>query len=262
MGRPGRFGGVDTPAGAGSGTDPNAVHSGDAAGGDFAGTYPNPTIGTDKVVTAKILNANVTLAKIANIADLTILGNISGAPAPPVALTPLQARTVAGVSGKLWASMTAPSAAIANTETVVLSCTIPANYLVAGDTFQLRLSGVGTTSTSPGTGNWRARFAPTTMSGASILAMGPAFTASRTNAGFTVDYEINVYTIGATGTLQAESRCSTNPSVNDLFGTSLVSTSTATKTVDTTVANLLEFTFQSGAASANCTHYTGFIRQL
>lgn len=57
------------------------------------------SIDNDAVTTAKILNSNVTLAKIANIADLTILGNNSGGAAAPIALTVAQVKTMLALTG-------------------------------------------------------------------------------------------------------------------------------------------------------------------
>jgi len=55
------------------------------------------SIAANAVVTAKILDANVTLAKIATQADQTILGNNTGGAASPVALTAAQVRTILGL---------------------------------------------------------------------------------------------------------------------------------------------------------------------
>jgi hypothetical protein len=51
------------------------------------GTVTADKIGTDAVITAKILDSNVTLAKIQNIANDKVLGNTSGSSAAPSELS-------------------------------------------------------------------------------------------------------------------------------------------------------------------------------
>ncbi len=65
------------------------------------------TLADDVVVTAKIADSNVTLAKIADIADDTMLGNVTGAAAAPAALTPAQIRTMINVEDNAAADQTA-----------------------------------------------------------------------------------------------------------------------------------------------------------
>ena len=70
-------------------SSPNATHTGDVTGATAL------TIANDAVTTAKILNSNVTLAKIANITAGTILGNNNAsAAAAPLALTAAQVATM------------------------------------------------------------------------------------------------------------------------------------------------------------------------
>lgn len=72
----------------------NFVAVGDAAGGDLSGTYPSPTIGSLKVTTSKIAANAVTNAKLAQMANLTVKGNVSGATADPSDLTKADLETI------------------------------------------------------------------------------------------------------------------------------------------------------------------------
>lgn len=149
------------------------------------------------------------------------------------------------------ASLSAATAAISNTEVVILNATIPANYINIGTTYRITASGVGTTSTSPGNSTFRIRFGPTTLTGNIPTSLVVAATASRTAMPWRFDALVSVRTITASGTVIGECAVWSSPSTSDLFPLSSVSTTVATVVVDTTVQNLLELTYVSGASTSS-----------
>ncbi len=144
-----------------------------------------------------------------------------------------------GVRSLLKTSLTT-APAIANTETVVLSFTIPANTLIVGQSFAVSMGGgrVGAANVAP---TMRVRIGPTTLTGA--IAMQATNIQTANPGGWHFDGRLTVLTLGAAGTVSSE-------------GISAINTSTTTTitnnhrvdtiAIDTTVANLFEMTLISG----------------
>ena len=171
--------------------------------------------------------------------------------------------TPPGAGGTLLASITAASAAIANTETVVVAATLGAGSLAVGQSFRVRAAGVGTTAGTPGASTFRIRIGPTTLTGTIPTSVAPSAVASVTAQPFSFEAIVTIRTITASGTIIGECQVFGDDVATGLF-TVLVdlSATVATVAVDSTVANLLELTFQSGAASSSCTFHIATIESL
>jgi hypothetical protein len=103
------------------------VLTGDARLGDER----TPTNGS--VTTAKIVDANVTLAKLANIAAATILGNNTGGAAAPLALTAAQVKTLLAIAQSDVSGLTAALALLAPLASPALTGTATAvNLTLSG----------------------------------------------------------------------------------------------------------------------------------
>jgi hypothetical protein len=96
------------------------------------------TIANDAVTTDKILNSNVTLAKVANIADDRVLGNISGGAAAPSELTAANVVTLLGTN------LINPASGIDNSTS---SVTLSNGLIVKFGTFSMPSSGATQTVT-------------------------------------------------------------------------------------------------------------------
>lgn len=166
-------------------------------------------------------------------------------------------RAVAAPRPAMLASRTSSTSAIADTETVVVSATIPAGTLQAGDTFRIIAGGVHTNTTTPTTGSYRVRIGPTTLTGVlpavATLAYGGS---ARTDVEFMVHAQVTFRTVGASGTAIGGVATSFIVSANTNGAI------TSPVTVDTTVDNLIELTYQSGGASSTETYTHGSISKV
>jgi hypothetical protein len=152
------------------------------------------------------------------------------------------------------ASRTTATAAISTTETVVISRSLPANFLKAGTQLRIEASGVGTTGSTPGSTTWRMRIGPVTLTGNIASTLVAPNTASRTAMAWTLDAMFSVRTAGAAGTCIGNINVHSNVSTNDLYtSVSNVAGTSSTVAVDTTVVNLFELTVTTGAATSTVT---------
>lgn len=163
----------------------------------------------------------------------------------------LPAEATLGLSAR-----TSATGAITTTETVAASLTIPAGTFTVGSTYRLTCHGL-ITSSAANSVTFRMRVGTTTLTG--NVAMSRALTATTTASsnGFSISGLFTVRSVGASGACLGNVMIvgsATQPfSVN-----AASSETTATVAVDTTVANVLEFTVvtAAGTTSVNVTQAT------
>ena len=159
---------------------------------------------------------------------------------------------------RLFSKLTAAISAIANTETSVLSLSLPANTLAVGDTFKITAMGLHTNTLAASTSIYKIRIGSTTLTGA--VAVSNSFdngVIAKTNLIVKIEALLMVQSITASGTILGQIHVDkgfTSPTV-PTGGTSAVA-------LNTTVANLIELTFQSGAATTTHTFHAGIIELL
>ena len=148
--------------------------------------------------------------------------------------------------------------AIANTETVVVSKTLPANTMRAGTTFRISFSGVGTTGATPGTSEFRIRIGSVTLTGNVPTSYNVANAANKTGYLFKGEALVVIRSDGASGKTIGTITIFTD-SVYQLF-TYLISISTGSPVdVDTTAEKIIELTYKSGNAGTTLTFSTAII---
>jgi hypothetical protein len=153
--------------------------------------------------------------------------------------------------------------AIANTETVVVAFnSIPTAILnIAGVTFRVMVAGTLTTGATPGSGIFRIRIGPTTLTGVIPATITLAQTGSVTTAPFAITGMVTVRATGATGTLLGnlwvDAQNGAAPIAFTIAAAGFVSATTGTVTADLTLStNRLEFTYISGNAGSTATFRT------
>lgn len=131
---------------------------------------------------------------------------------------------------------------IANTETVVISAIIPANFFLVGTTFAVLAFGAFTFAA--GTSNWRIRVGPTTLTG--NVVVNPS-SVNSANSNVSCVGQVTCRSVGGAGTVTG------NLIIHSRLGWAVnpIAGAGAVVALDTTVQNRIELTYISGAAGAN-----------
>ena len=155
-------------------------------------------------------------------------------------------------------SRTANTATITTTQTQVVGITIPANTFTAGSVYEFDIWG-NVTSSAANTVTMRLRVGTTTLTGNIIANVAPTATTTASNNSFHLTGTVTVRSVGASGTIIGGIQFigqDTQPFTVRLRA----SQETATVTVNTTVANILEATIVTGGATTSVTVQQATIR--
>jgi len=154
--------------------------------------------------------------------------------------------------------LTAATAGINSTETLVDSLVVPANTLKVGSTIRIKASGV-CTSTVANASNFRFRIGTTTLTGNIAAVITPTAAASGTDVPFSVELIATVRAIGVSGTALGSGTLLNNGVTGVSAAAVVVGQVTTAVTIDTTAALRLELTYQADAATTTCTFHNAVI---
>lgn len=146
-------------------------------------------------------------------------------------------------------SLTGPTGAIANSETQVISYSIPANSYAAGDVWRV-IAWYTRAGTNAATATARIRIGTTTLTG--TIAATASIPGAATAVAGVIDAMVSIRTIGTGGTMYGSI-------VNHHSATSPVVANTAQTSINTTASNLIELTLVSGHANNNYTFQQAMI---
>jgi len=146
---------------------------------------------------------------------------------------------------------TTATAAIANTETVIISASLPANTIILGDTF--RFTGYATRAgANAGTATFRIRIGTTTLTGNAPVSLT---TTATTTGVYKFEALLTVRTAGASGTVGGVGKI-------DVTTTAGGNSFTTAVAVDTTVTNVIEATIISGVSGNTYTFEYATLEKL
>lgn len=155
----------------------------------------------------------------------------------------------------VWTS----TSTVTTTETVMLTCSIPANQMVVGTTYRCVFFCANSAVTAV-TAAMRLGTAGTTSDTLVANTGGGTLTPGAANVGLVFEVMVTCRTTGATGTV-ASSLTGVSNLPAAYAQSAMQMTATASVTVNTTVANKLTFTLKAASAGV-LTSYTGLIEAL
>jgi SPP1 gp7 family putative phage head morphogenesis protein len=176
---------------------------------------------------------------------------------PTVVVSGGQITSMANAADKCLATRAAIGSAIANAETRVIGVAIPANTLAVGDVLRFTSKGVMSNTTTATTSVFRIRLTPTTLTNPIVASFSQAMgTVARTNEPWSIDAEVTIISIGASGTAIGQVSLTIRWGALQAAPTTAI---TAAVTINTTVQLQAELTAISGGATTTYTPHTGTI---
>jgi len=148
------------------------------------------------------------------------------------------------------AALLIPFTILGTTETRVIPLTLPANSAWLGQEIIVRAFGLGTSAGAAAGSIARVRMGPVTLTGTVLASIGGT-SAAGTNVPFCFEFHFNVVALGVAGKIVAGGTYRAQSPAGILSTISDVAVPINPITVNTTVDNIIELTYNPGSSGTN-----------